>query len=226
MRRSLALSLLAAFAALLLADNPIAANVIAPSLPPGSQYQVIFVTFGGHNAGSTDIEVYNSFVNDEAALGVPFGLPDTGWHAVASTDDDDANSNAPSALPVYNTAGELVAAGGIYTGSLNNLVAYDQYGDYNFGAQFDHVWTGSDDAGFGIAGATLGSASGDAEIGQLATDGTWLEFAVAAQFDEVAVSKPLYALSNVITVVPEPSTFALAGFALLAIGAAGRRRRR
>jgi hypothetical protein len=206
------------------------ADVIAPvGLAPGSPYQLIFVTAVGHNAGSNDISVYNTFVNAEAALGVPFGMPATTWSAVASTDDVDANVNAPSTtLPVYNTAGELVAPAGvgIYTGTLTNDVGFDQYGDVAIEAQFSNVWTGSDFQGFGIPGATLGSASGDSEVGQLATDSTWLEFDIAPQFDEVALSRPLYALSDVLIAVPEPSALVLVGGAVLAIGAARVLRRR
>ncbi|MEX0978187.1 MAG: PEP-CTERM sorting domain-containing protein, partial [Pirellulales bacterium] len=89
------------------------------------------------------------------------------------------------------------------------------------------VWTGSDYQGFGIADATLGAASGDSEIGQLAIDTTWLEFAVRPQINEVTLEKTFYALSSPIT-VPEPTTLALLGSALLLMGAHHfvRRRRR
>jgi hypothetical protein len=228
--RKLAGSLLAALAALALADTRLLANVIAPiGLAPGSQYQLIFVTAVGHSAASDDITVYNTFVSGEAAAGVPFGLPSTTWHAVASTESVDANANAPSStLPVYNTAGELVAAAGvgIYSGALDNAVAFDQYGDVALEAQEVDVWTGSDSQGFGIAGAALGDVSGDSEVGRLAVDSTWLEFEVRPQFDEVALSRPLYALSEPLTTVPEPSVAALVGAALLVIGGTRLLRRR
>ena len=77
------------------------------------------------------------------------------------------------------------------------------------------MWTGSDFQGFGIVDATLGTASGDSEIGRLALDATWMQFATQAQFNpEVDIARPLYALSGPITVpAPEPGTFALAEFA-------------
>ena len=108
-------------------------------------------------------------------------------------------------MPVYNTAGQQVAAAGvgIYTGLLDNQVAYDQYGGIATEAQGNNVWTGSDYSGVGIAGATIGG-SGDAEIGQFALDGTWLEFTTAIKVSEVAFSRPFYALSSPIT-VPAPS---------------------
>ncbi|MEX0978188.1 MAG: hypothetical protein WDZ48_05025, partial [Pirellulales bacterium] len=131
MPKSIAMVLLAAFAAV--GDNRLMATVIPPpGLAPGSQYLLIFVTAELHDAVDPDIETYNSFVTLQAAQGVPFGLPsDATWRAVASTDTVDANVNAPSgALPVYNTAGQRVTGPGvgIYTGVLENLVGYDQFG--------------------------------------------------------------------------------------------------
>ena len=79
----------------------------------------------------------------------------------------------------------------------------------------------------GIPGATIGDASVISEIGQLALDGTWLEFDAQPQFNEVPFSRPFYALSGPITVpeVPEPSTLVLAAVGSLGLWAIGRRRR-
>jgi hypothetical protein len=224
MRKSIAVLLLAPLAAL--AHAPLAhANVIAPTgLAPGSQYLLIFATSDVHEAVDEDIDVYNLFVTNEAAQGVPFGLPSgLTWRAVASTDDVDANVNAPSgALPVYNTAGQQVAGPGvgIYTGVLDNPVGFDQFGDPALTAQEENVWTGSDYQGFGIPGLTLGNPSGEAEIGRLATDATWLQFGPELQYEEVPFSKSFYALSSAITVpIPEPATITLLAAAFLMIAA-------
>ncbi len=197
--------------------------VIPPAgLAPGSQYQLIFVTADPHSAVSTDIGTYNAFVTSEAALGVPFGLPSgVTWKAVASTSTVDANVNAPSGtLPVYNTAGEEVTAPGvgIYTGALDHIVGFDQFGGVATEAQANNVWTGSDFHGFGIAQATLGGG-GNGEVGQFAVDSTWLQFAQQPQAAEVTFSRPFYALSTAITVpIPEPASSTLLGLALLAFG--------
>ena len=216
------------------AAAPLSAAVIPPiGLTPGSDYQLIFVTADIHDALSDDIVTYNTFVSAEAALGVPSGLPSGAtWNAVASTIGDDANANAPWLnLPVYNTAGQLVASSGtgIYTGSLDNLVAYDQHGNVSLAAQDLNVWTGSDDQGFGIFGATLGTGSGTntSEIGRVALDSTWLEFGTSPQSTEILFRKPLYALSTAITLpIPEPGTILLGGFGVLALVAMGWRRKR
>jgi hypothetical protein len=161
MRKSLAVVLLAAFAALALPAAQLVAAVIPPvGLAPGSQYQLIFATADPHDGVNTDITGYNSFVSSEAALGVPFGLPSgLTWNAVVSTAAVNANANAQSgALPVYNTAGQEVTAPGvgIYTGALDNLVGFDQFGGVATVAQGNNLWTGSNFQGFGIAGNTLG----------------------------------------------------------------------
>jgi hypothetical protein len=224
MRKRLFVFLLAACAALALPAASLMATVIPPiGLAPGSQYQLIFVTADPHNAVNTDIMGYNSFVATEAALGEPFGLPSgVTWNAVASTSAFNANANALSgALPVYNTAGQEVTAPGvgIYTGTLDNVVGFDQYGGAATVALSTNIWTGSDQFGVAVPGATLGG-SGNAEVGQLATDSTWLKFAKLPKSGEVTFSRPLYALSTAITLpTPEPATLTLLGSALLVIGA-------
>ena len=225
MRKSLAVLFLAAFAALALPATHLVANVIPPiGLAPGSQYQLIFVTADPHTAVDFNIGTYNTFVSSEALFGVPFGLPSGAtWTAVASTSSVDANSNAPSgALPVYNTLGqEVTAAGvGIYAGALENLVQFDQFGNFATSAQTNNIWTGSDFQGFGVPAATLGGG-GNAEVGQFALSATWLQFATLPKATEVTFSRPFYALSGPITTVltPEPATLTLLGSAFLVIGA-------
>ncbi len=224
MRKLDSVLFLAALAAGLFSTVHLKAAVIPPiGLAPGSQYQLIFVTADPQNALSSDINDYNTFVSNEAALGVSFGLPSASWTAVASTSSVDANVNAPSgALPVYNTAGQLVTAAGvgIYTGALNNLVQFDQFGNFASVAQDTNIWTGSDFQGFGIPGLTLGGG-GSAEVGQLAVDATWLEFQAQPIVEEVAFSRPFYALSGPLTVpTPEPAALTLLGSALAALAAA------
>ena len=228
MRKWIAVSLGAALAASL--AGRLFATVIPPiGLAPGSQYQLIFVTADPHNATSSDIDIYNQFVSQEASFSSELPPDATTWNAVASTDTTDANVNAPSGTyPVYNTAGQLVAdAGvGIYTGVLQHLVAYDQFGNLATEAQDNNVWTGSDYTGTGIAGNTLGGF-GDAEIGQFALDGTWLQFTTAVKISEVAFSRPFYALSTALTLpAPEPSSIVLGLFAMAGLTAVAIRKRR
>ena len=116
---------LAIYASLAWSVPQLQAIVIPPmGLAPGSQYQLIFVTYNGIAGSYTSEAPYNAFANSEAALNP--SLPSTSWRAVTSTaDGTNANVNAPSGgLPVYNTAGQLVApaATGLYTENLVNPI--------------------------------------------------------------------------------------------------------
>ena len=208
----------------LLSVRYVSAAVVAPIGLVGNQYQLIFVTADGdHPDGLNDPNklfeaYYNNFVTSEAALSA--GLPAATWNVVGSADVA-ANVNAPGSLPVYNTAGQLVAAAGtLYSGSLTNPVGFDQFG--NAGPQI--VWTGTDPLG----NTTAFPLGGTAFLTQVSfglstiTASTWLEIPGGGDPSQ-AQSFSYYALSTPIT-VPEPSTLAL--FALGAIGLLARRRSR
>lgn len=94
---------LSVFVVVVLTATHLVADIISPiGLAPGSRYLLIFATVGTLAPSSTDIEYYNTFVTNQAALDP--SLPSAIWHAVASTASVAANVNAPSAgLPVYNT---------------------------------------------------------------------------------------------------------------------------
>ncbi len=224
MRKLIAIFLLAAFAVLH------AIQVVAEVIPPiglalGSPYQLIFVTADSTMALSSDISTYNAFVTAEAALNpsLPHGVT---WDAVVSTAAVNAFANAPSlGLPIYNTAGQEVASAamGLYSGSILNPVAYDQYGTHvvetNRGdPSGDYfVWTGSY-AG-GQAGYPLGSTNGNTGeyFGNAPyTDGTWITSGYWSP--AVLGAMPVYALSSAIF-VPEPASFTLLASALLLLGA-------
>ena len=143
MRNPIVVVLHAALAAFALPAAQIMAAVIPPiGLSAGQQYQLVFVTADGRDATSSNIADYNTFVTNEAALNAL--LPAATWHDVGSTASVDANVNAPSGgLPVYNTAGQLVATAGtgLYTATLVNPILYDQFG--NAEPANTAVWTGS-----------------------------------------------------------------------------------
>ena len=123
MRKSFVGLSAAAFAAYFSAQ--LVAQVIPPiGLAPSSQYQLIFSTIDTTTAASSDIDDYNTLVTNEAIAGATVGLPaNVTWRAVVSTATVNANVNAVSnGLPVYNTAGELVASSSIYAGSLLTAV--------------------------------------------------------------------------------------------------------
>ncbi len=202
-------------------------GVINPSLPPGSEYQLIFVTSGGRDALSGNIADYNAFVTAQAALNpdLPAGVT---WSAVGSTALVAARDNAPSqvGVPIYNTAGQLLTSGTsdlYHTWPLLAAPCYDQNGVF----ESTGVWTGSMDDGAPFN--PLGTISGGTGVGGGESVGlgfsnypaSWLEGTVAAPTNQFN----LYALSSTITVpVPEPSTLALFGTGAAALFAARFRR--
>lgn len=199
MRKSFIVILVTACAGFTLPSAQLMATVIPPNLPPGSQYQLIFVTADSRDATSSDIADYNAFVTNEAALN-PL-LPSTTWHVVGSTATVNANVNAPSAgLPIYNTQGIEVAssATGLYTPNLLSPIRFDQYGFTSLGSS---LWTGNDYTGTASSGP-LGSSL-PFYGAQHETNSEW-----AYHFDHPSdLLLPFYALSDPLTVpVPEPSS--------------------
>ena len=95
-------------------------------LNPGDQFRFVFVTLGTITAESSDIEVYNSFVNTQAA-GATYGGSTVSWKAIGSTDTVDARDNVGgfgTSVPVYLVDGTRVAndlregSGGMWSGDL------------------------------------------------------------------------------------------------------------
>jgi hypothetical protein len=123
---------------------PTQAMVILPNLPPGSQYQLAFVTHGTYSGTYSNIGAYNGFVTAEAALStsLPQGVT---WKAIASTITISARQNAPTypSIPIYNTAGQRIADNGstFWSGAESAFMEFDQNGDSV--ARGLWVWTGT-----------------------------------------------------------------------------------
>ena len=194
------------------------AGVTLPSTP-GLTYRIAFVTSGGTSATDSNIADYNSFVAAYAPTGDP-RLSGLTWSAIVSTTasnaDDNSNTNpANTGLPIYNTAGQLVAANNAtlwngFSTALSDPVLYDEDGN-NSHAIF--AWTGTYVNGIAYSGETMGES--DTILGNLpATNSQW----VYASFDPDTLGFPLYGISSPITnPVPEPATFLLAAMAMLGI---------
>jgi hypothetical protein len=210
-----------------------AGPVVPAGLQPGDQYYLTFLTSDGRDATSTNIADYNSFVQAQAALNPVLTGTDVGvqWRAVASTESVDAidNLSLQANTPIYLLDGTTeIASGGTqwWSGAHLAPINLTQFltGDtYPF-----QVWTGT----FidGTASFPLGpSSSPHPTLGgdQSIIDAWVYDWPHAPVEGGAEAIRPLYAVSELITVVPEPATvwmMLIAGCALF--GTAWHRRRK
>jgi hypothetical protein len=156
MWKSMAVFLLAAFAALTLPANQLMGDVILPNLPPGSSYQLIFVTTDLIRGTSGTEGPYNALVNTDAApintLLVSAGITGVTWHAITNTIDGTlAAQNAPwLSVPVYNDEGFQIniPSESLYAAALQNPILYTEFGVKVTG----EIWTGA--ASDGLLGSS------------------------------------------------------------------------
>jgi hypothetical protein len=209
-----------------------AAPITVPAgLNPGDHYRLAFMTSTSTHASSSDIADYNAFVSLVASSVPELASLPTSWHAIASTgavaakDNTTTNPSVSIGDPIYNLGGVLVASTNLalWSASTNNLsgpINTDEHGTSRTSA----VFTGTQVDG-SIATSHLGLSAGSlASTGaSSATNVEWIAFSSTNN----TVSRPLYAMSGVLTVVPEPSTIVLlAGFAIGNLLACGWRRRK
>jgi len=196
----------------------------------GDTYRFIFATSTGTAATSTDIATYNTFVQN-AANASGLGIGGVTWKALASTESVAAN---------VNTGTTGVGGESFWLLNGTSLVA-DDYADLYGSAThssvinvsetgaappdlgtYTSVWTGSDGAGNAKAGFELGSTNGAGNAGENTSHtGLWNYTSGAHWIERFNLDntqvKNLYGVSEVLTVVPEPTTTALLGLGGLAL---------
>jgi hypothetical protein len=202
-----------------------ASTTVPPSLSPGSQYRLAFVTSTYHAATSSNIADYNTFVTGVANTVPELAALGTAWSAIASTAATAANDNTntnPSVLtgyPVFDFAGNLIAANNaaLWSGTLTASLTATETG----GTTSQYIWTGTSTSG--IQSGELGGAApmlGDS----LSASGTWIQ---AFPYGTPSSLSPLYGISGVLTVpVPEPGSIFLIGFVVVGLTASSLRQRR
>ena len=182
-------------------------HAVPAGLQAGDSFQLMFVSRTARDAQSANIGDYNEFVNAVAdSAGIGPSSAGVIWFAVASTTAVDARDNATVHAPVYNMQGELLAlnSADMWDGSLAHAVNYDEHAVEII--SFHMAWTGSHRDGTGLTGRELG-AFPSSEFGDLKrSDFGWIENSNGSPL----VQHHLYALSEPLQVVPEPSTAALA----------------
>jgi len=209
-----------------------AAIITSPTdLNLGDQYRLAFVTSGTLPAIFSDIDVYNDFVQLAADAVPQLASLGATWSAIGSTGGVDArdntgtNPNVSFGVPIY---------------LLNDTRLVDNNGD---------LWDGTIDIPFSVTetGTTLaagtlvntgtdldGTSTGvphnldDLEPLFGSTGGVGIDWVSLSWVpEEFLVPLPMYAVSTILTAVPEPNSFLLATLAgLLGLSATPRRRRK
>ncbi len=111
------------------------AQVILPTLPPGSQFQILFVTSDGTTAISSNIADYDNFVTQEANQSPPLASLGATWTAVATVASSPtyyaSQASSTTNVPLYDTDGDLLEPNfpSLFTDWDFPGPSYNQYGN-------------------------------------------------------------------------------------------------
>jgi hypothetical protein len=203
---------------------------VPPGLAPGSEYRLVFVTTGSYVGSDPYITDYNADVTTEADSVSALASLDTTWSVVASVGDPNYypynaivsainNVGQDPGVAIYNLAGLLVASdattatNGLFsifggTGSLQNPINVNEDG----AVEDTPVWTGSNADGSPYI--SLGQEFPWTGNSQYSLSGWITSNTGLPETDRL----PLYAISGVITVTPEPATNGICLFGVVLLG--------
>jgi PEP-CTERM motif len=203
-------------------------------LTPGETFRFVFVTDDITTAQSSNISTYDAFVQADAG-GATYNGAVVNWQAIGSTSTVNAITHIrtiPGISGVYLPDGTLVTQSdgltglwGAATTNLNHAVD-ETINGVQISAQ---PWTGTQSNGTGI-GIQDGVLGGINILYGFTEDqgGGWVDH--TPFFRNPIMPYPMYGISEVLTVVPEPSTGILAGIgsaiALLLAAVRNRKERR
>ena len=179
-------------------------GLIPPGLGPGDKFRLLFVTATGRNATSSDIEVYNSFVQAAAAANSGLAAYSSTFRVVGSTQGVDARINTAAAdanVPVYWLDGLRVADGHWdFYGSNLYKVTWDngRHAKRSDGTSFGsgYVLTGSGGTG------RLREEGGLGHLGNVGVGNPYGRPLEAAAGTPIVNAWPFYGLSGVFQVDP------------------------
>ena len=222
-----AYAFLLVFACLIFApSSSVAAPItLPPGLNSGDQYRLVFVTSATTDALSSDIADYNAFVTAAASAVPELAALGTTWAAIGSTTTVDARDNTgtnpllSAGVPMFRLDGVKVADDNadLWDGSPDAPINVNELGNAHGPSTI--VWTGTLTNGtaqmpfanqLGSSNA-LNGYPGDFPPG---TEYNWIQDYSPAASDEPG---SLYAISGVITAVPEPSSYVLAALGAITL---------
>ncbi len=235
--RSIAACIVLAIAAAGISSSPaLSAPITVPTdLSVGDTYRLAFVTSANRNATSTDIADYNTFVTNVANAVPELAALGTTWTAIASTATVAARDNTstlPSfaggsiGSPIYRLDDERIADSNDQLWNTGGFpfhapLAVTEQGSLLGGAPL--VWTGTIGDGQIATNSSFLGAPDQALVGvATSTNFGWVRATLDITRD--LTTHPLYGISGVLTVGPEPSTVSLLASGLVALAAARRRR--
>ena len=185
-----------------------------PGLEDGDQYRLVFTTSETTAALAVDIAFYNDFVQGAADAAPVVGSWELEWKALMSTTDVNVRVNTETEpgdldVPIYRVDGLMVADG--YEHLYGNTISV--YHNPMGLTELDSVPSTSRSA---WTGTLLGGRTGRAPRGGTRSVTTGISLATATDLaiqlgDTLSGAQQarLYAISEVITAVPEPSAAVL-----------------
>ena len=198
----------------------------------GDKYRFAFITSGTTLANSTDIATYNTFVQNQAAASTSFSnLGDATWKVIGATATTTVFTNTGTTTSggesVFLLNNELFATdyADLWDGNAENRLDRDQNGNARpkntpIWSSWNAVWTGLNGNGTTNSDPLGGDTGGNVRHGLMSdAQQMWLTRSSNAGG---TYSLPVYALSDELTVTPEPGSLALLGLGGLLVA---RRRR-
>ena len=205
------------FLVLLSASLQAAIVTVPPGLNLGDQYRLVFITPNARNASFPLVSEYNSFVQSAADASPLAALGQT-WKAIVSVNGGPNAKTNTGTDPVIDGVGvPIYGIDGIKVADHNNdfwdttLDAPIKRGPDNADYTDSWVWTGSEPSG--VEDDAIGGGTTSTIGRNQYTNGLW---AMWGRTDN-AREFQFYAMSGIITVVPEPSAVILAAFASLGL---------
>jgi hypothetical protein len=185
---------------------------VPTGLNPGDQYRLIFTTSTTTDASDSTAAYYNNFVDNLANSVTELQALGVTWKAAANLNGADPRVNTGTtgsdAIPTYRTDGVLFAAS--YTALWEQKATQRLLVDENANAVPNspqaHAWTGIYIEAGGVPSWRASDYLGNGSTSTYRGAPDDLTYFWGRWTDSTTTQNHLYALSDVITVIPEPAS--------------------